>query len=86
MPTNEVRLWLGWLQLGGMRAEAAEGVVPTAGDALAEYLPNLIDNCGEEDPVEDVFRVAVHPLRTVVRGDDRKWLILMERWFGEYTR
>lgn len=85
VPTNEVRLWLGWLQLGGMRAEAAEGVVPTAGDALAEYLPNLIDNCGEEDPVEDVFRVAVDPLRTVVRGDDRKWLILMERWFGGAT-
>ncbi|WP_295644266.1 exonuclease domain-containing protein [uncultured Corynebacterium sp.] len=85
VPTNEVRLWLGWLQLGGMRAEVTENVLPTAGDVLAEYLPNLIDSCGEVDPVEDVFRVAVDPLRVAVRGDDRKWLILMERWFGGAT-
>ncbi|WP_282938106.1 exonuclease domain-containing protein [Corynebacterium auriscanis] len=85
VPTNEVRLWLGWLQLSGMNAEAAGSVVPTADDSLAEYVPNLIDSCGEVDPVEDVFRVAVDPLRAATRGDNRKWLILMERWFGAAT-
>lgn len=85
VPTNEVQLWLGWLKLNGFGRDEDRGIVPSDKHPLAKFLPNLIESCGEVDPVEELFRVAVDPLRVIVRGDDRKWVILMDRWFGEAT-
>ena len=85
VPVQEILLWMGWLALQGTQLGSRAQVIPNAGTPIAEQVHHVLENLAGVDPVEELFRVAVEPLREVTRGDERKWQILLERWLGTAT-